>query len=58
MGERVGIQDVNSFVTTLIQSATFGTSIAEALRVYAEESARQARDGAARGKGQQAARPS
>lgn len=37
MGERVGIQDVNSFVTTLIQSATFGTSIAEALRVYAGE---------------------
>jgi tight adherence protein C len=37
MGERVGIQDVNSFVTTLIQSATFGTSIAEALRVYADE---------------------
>ncbi|MBF9046149.1 type II secretion system F family protein [Rhodobacterales bacterium LSUCC0031] len=35
--ERVGIQDVSSFVTTLIQSATFGTSIAEALRVYAEE---------------------
>lgn len=37
MGERVGVQDVNSFVTTLIQSATFGTSIAEALRVYAGE---------------------
>lgn len=37
MGERVGIQDVNSFITTLIQSASFGTSIAEALRVYAEE---------------------
>ncbi len=37
MGERVGIQDVNSFITTLIQSATFGTSIAEALRVYADE---------------------
>jgi tight adherence protein C len=37
MGERVGIQDVSSFVTTLIQSATFGTSIAEALRVYAAE---------------------
>jgi tight adherence protein C len=37
MGERVGVQDINSFVTTLIQSATFGTSIAEALRVYAEE---------------------
>jgi tight adherence protein C len=37
MGERVGIQDVNSFITTLIQSATFGTSVAEALRVYADE---------------------
>lgn len=37
MGERVGVQDVSSFVTTLIQSATFGTSIAEALRVYASE---------------------
>jgi len=37
LGERVGVQDINSFVTTLIQSATFGTSIAEALRVYAEE---------------------
>ncbi len=37
MGERVGIQDVNSFVTVLIQSATFGTSVAEALRVYAAE---------------------
>ena len=31
MGERVDVQDINSFVTTLIQSATFGTSIAEAL---------------------------
>jgi hypothetical protein len=28
---------VSSFVTTLVQSATFGTSIAEALRVYAAE---------------------
>ena len=37
MGERVDIQDVNSFVTVLIQSATFGTSVAEALRVYAAE---------------------
>ncbi|MBF9043264.1 type II secretion system F family protein [Rhodobacterales bacterium HKCCE4037] len=37
MGDRVGIQDVNSFITTLIQSSTFGTSIAEALRVYADE---------------------
>ena len=37
MSERCGVQDVASFVTVLIQSATFGTSIAEALRVYASE---------------------
>ncbi len=37
MGTRCGVQDVSSFVTVLIQSATFGTSIAEALRVYAGE---------------------
>ena len=37
MAERVGLQDVSSFVTVLVQSATFGTSIAEALRVYAAE---------------------
>ncbi|WP_298972215.1 type II secretion system F family protein [uncultured Roseobacter sp.] len=37
MGERCGVQDVSSFVTVLVQSATFGTSIAEALRVYAAE---------------------
>lgn len=37
MGERCGVQDVSSFVTVLIQSTTFGTSIAEALRVYAGE---------------------
>ncbi len=37
MGERCGVQDVSSFVTVLIQSATFGTSIAESLRVYAAE---------------------
>ena len=35
--ERVGVPDVSSFVTTLVQSATFGTSIAEALRVYSNE---------------------
>ena len=29
--------DIASFVTTMVQSATFGTSIAEALRVYASE---------------------
>ncbi len=37
MGERCGVQDVSSFVTVLVQSAAFGTSIAEALRVYAAE---------------------
>ncbi|NUB44167.1 type II secretion system F family protein [Fertoebacter nigrum] len=37
MAERVNIPDVASFVTTLVQSATFGTSIAEALRVYSAE---------------------
>ena len=37
MGERCGVQDVASFVTVLIQSTSFGTSIADALRVYAGE---------------------
>lgn len=37
MAERVGLPDITSFVTTMIQSATFGTSIAEALRVYSSE---------------------
>ncbi|MBU9699233.1 type II secretion system F family protein [Rhodobacteraceae bacterium HSP-20] len=37
MSERVGLPDITSFVTTMIQSATFGTSIAEALRVYSSE---------------------
>jgi tight adherence protein C len=37
MGERCGVPDVASFVTVLIQSASFGTSIADALRVYAGE---------------------
>ncbi len=37
MGERCGVQDVSSFVTVLVQSASFGTSISDALRVYASE---------------------
>lgn len=37
MAERCGVQDVTSFVTVLVQSQSFGTSIAEALRVYAGE---------------------
>ncbi|WP_342448087.1 type II secretion system F family protein [Parasedimentitalea huanghaiensis] len=37
MATRCGVQDLSSFVTVMIQSATFGTSIADALRVYAAE---------------------
>lgn len=37
MGERCGNVDIRSFVTVLIQSATYGTSVADALRVYAAE---------------------
>jgi tight adherence protein C len=37
MAERVGAPDISAFVTVLIQSASFGTSISEALRVYANE---------------------
>lgn len=37
MAERVGVPDVASFVTTLVQSATFGTSVAEALRIYSAD---------------------
>jgi tight adherence protein C len=37
MGTRCGVQDISSFVTVMIQSQAFGTSIADALRVYADE---------------------
>ena len=37
LSERCDIQDISSFVTVMIQSATFGTSLGEALRVYAAE---------------------
>lgn len=37
MADRCDIKDITSFVTVLIQSASFGTSIADALRVYASE---------------------
>ncbi|MCB5200111.1 type II secretion system F family protein [Loktanella sp. TSTF-M6] len=37
MAERCGTPDITSFVTVLIQSQQFGTSIADALRVYAGE---------------------
>jgi len=35
--ERCGNADIRSFVTVMIQSATYGTSVSEALRVYAAE---------------------
>lgn len=35
--ERCAVNDISSFVTVLIQSSTFGTSISQALRVYAAE---------------------
>ncbi len=37
LSERCGVQDITSFTTVLTQSQTFGTSIADALRVYAGE---------------------
>ena len=37
MSERCGVQDIKSFVTVLVQSQQFGTSISDALRVYAAE---------------------
>lgn len=37
LSERINLPDVSSFVTTLVQSATYGTSIADALRVYSSE---------------------
>lgn len=37
LSERCGVQDITSFTTVLTQSQTFGTSIADALRVYAAE---------------------
>ncbi|MDX8347271.1 type II secretion system F family protein [Cognatiyoonia sp. IB215446] len=37
MSERCGVPDITSFVTVMIQSQQFGTSIADALRVYSSE---------------------
>ncbi|MBQ2260756.1 MAG: type II secretion system F family protein [Loktanella sp.] len=37
MAERCGVPDISSFVTVMVQSAQFGTSISDALRVYASE---------------------
>ena len=35
--DRSGVPDISAFVTVLVQSATFGTSVSSALRVYAAE---------------------
>lgn len=35
--ERAGVPDIKSFVTVLVQSAQFGTSIGDSLRIYAAE---------------------
>ena len=35
--ERTGVEDIRGLVSTLAQSMRFGTSIAEALRIFAEE---------------------
>jgi len=37
LADRCAVNDISSFVTVLIQSSTFGTSISQALRVYAAE---------------------
>ena len=37
LAERTGLEDVRSLVTLISQSMHFGTSVAEALRIYAEE---------------------
>jgi tight adherence protein C len=36
LAERTGVDDLNSLVTMLIQTDKFGTSVAQALRVYSE----------------------
>jgi len=36
MSDRTGVDDIASLVATLVQSERFGTSIADALRVFAE----------------------
>jgi tight adherence protein C len=37
MAMRIGVDEVNAFVTVLAQSDRFGTSIADALRIYASD---------------------
>jgi tight adherence protein C len=35
--ERTGVSDIRAFVTTMLQSLRFGTSIAESLRIFSDE---------------------
>lgn len=37
LGERTGLPDIRGLVALLVQSMRFGTSVADALRIYAEE---------------------
>jgi tight adherence protein C len=37
LSRRLGVDEVNAFVTLLVQSEALGTSIADSLRVYAQE---------------------
>jgi tight adherence protein C len=37
LAERTGLEDINGLVSLLLQTLKFGTSIADTLRVYAEE---------------------
>ena len=37
MAKRTGVDEVNSFVSVVLQSIQFGTSISDALTTYAEE---------------------
>jgi tight adherence protein C len=38
LGDRTGVADMRSFVSMLVQTDRFGTSIGEALRIHADES--------------------
>jgi tight adherence protein C len=37
LGERTGLPDIRGLVALLVQSMRFGTSVADALRIYSEE---------------------
>jgi tight adherence protein C len=37
LGERTGLEDIRGLVSLLVQTMRFGTSVADALRVYSEE---------------------